>query len=325
MSRTRRLAPCLVAALAVAAAALPAAPSLAQEEPAAAPTMKETYLRWWDRAAGQVESLAEAVPADKYGWRPAEGVRSVSEVYMHVAAAAYGLSRALGAEVPEGVDPSGLESVTDKAAVVAALDRALAHARGAVGATTMDQLGDEVELFGMKLTKGDVTMILLGHLQEHLGQSIAYARMNGVVPPWSQPAPAAEGEADGGEEEAGESEAGGAGGAEDGEAEDDPHAAASGATAAEARAGWTVLPTRPAGPRWTGEPISLSLKDADLVETIRSLARIGEVNVVVQPGVAGRVTVELHDVPWDQALDVILRTHGLGIEGSGSSFRVARR
>lgn len=325
MSRIGRLAPCLVAALAVAAAALPAVPALAHGDGAAAPDLKATYLGWWDRAAGQIESLAGAVPADKYGWRPGEGVRSVSEVFMHVATANYGIASRAGVAVPEGIDLRNLESITDKPTVLATLGRSLAHARSAVEAMKAEELGEEVDLFGNQATKADVALLLLGHLQEHLGQSIAYARMNGVVPPWSQPAPAAEGEADGGEDEAGESEAGGAGGAEDGEAEDDPHAAASGATAAEARAGWTVLPTRPAGPRWTGEPISLSLKDADLVETIRSLARIGEVNVVVQPGVAGRVTVELHDVPWDQALDVILRTHGLGIEGSGSSFLVARR
>jgi len=309
MSRIRRVVPCLVAAAAVAAAALPAVPALAHDEGAAMPDMKSTYMRWWDRAAGQVQSLAEAVPADKYGWRPAEGVRSISEAYMHVAAANYGLSRALGAAVPEGVDPGNLESVTEKAAVLAALDASLSHARSALEAMATDQLGEEVELFGMKLTKGDVTMILLGHLQEHLGQSIAYARMNGVVPPWSEPAPAAD--------EGGEG-AGGAGEGEGGEAGD------AGASAA-APPGWDVLPGRPAEARWVGEPISLSLRDADLVETIRSLARIGEVNVVIQPGVSGRVTVELHDVPWDQALDVILRTHSLAAEGSGSSFLVARR
>jgi len=316
MSRTRRILSCLVAA-AVAAAALPAVPALAQDEGAAAPDLKATYLGWWDRAAGQIESLAEAIPADKYGWRPGEGVRSVSEVFMHVAAANYGIPARAGTAIPEGVDARNLESITDKPTVVATLGRSLAHARAAVEAMKAEELGEAVDLFGNQATKADVALLLLGHLQEHLGQSIAYARMNGVVPPWSRPAPAAEGEGEAGGAEGADAEAGEDGGEGDGSGD--------GAAGTTAHAGWTVLPSPPAGPRWTGEPISLSLRDADLVETIRSLARIGEVNVVVQPGVKGRVTVELTDVPWDQALDVILRTHGLAIEGSGNAFLVARR
>jgi len=326
MSRIRRLVPCLAAALAVVAAALPAVPALAHGEGAATPDLKGTYLGWWDRAAGQIESLAEAIPAETYGWRPAEGVRSVSEVFMHVAAANYGIAARAGTAIPEGVDARNLESITDKATVVTTLGRSLAHARSAVEAMTLEQLGEEVDLFGNQATKADVALLLLGHLQEHLGQSIAYARMNGVVPPWSRPAPAAAGEGEEGGAEGDEAEGGEA---EGGEAEsDDAGGDASGdggATAAAAPGGWTTLPAPPAERRWTGAPIDLSLRDADLVETIRSLARIGEVNVVVQPGVSGRVTVELHDVPWDQALDVILRTHGLAAEGTGNTWLVARR
>lgn len=72
--------------------------------------------------------------------------------------------------------------------------------------------------------------------------------------------------------------------------------------------------------RWVGEPISLSLRDADLVEVLRSFAKMVDVNLVIDPGVAGKVTVELHDVPWDQALYVILKSHGLGMEISGNMW-----
>ena len=69
--------------------------------------------------------------------------------------------------------------------------------------------------------------------------------------------------------------------------------------------------------RWKGFPISLSLRDAPLPEVLRSFARIAGVNLVLHPGVTGTVTVELHDVPWDQALYVILKTQGMAAEIDG--------
>lgn len=75
--------------------------------------------------------------------------------------------------------------------------------------------------------------------------------------------------------------------------------------------------------RYVGEPIDMSLRDADLVETLRTFARIGGFNLLVQPGIRGSVTVELRGVPWDQALEAILKTHGLGLEVSGGTLRVA--
>jgi type IV pilus assembly protein PilQ len=84
-----------------------------------------------------------------------------------------------------------------------------------------------------------------------------------------------------------------------------------------------VIVSEPARRRWQGEKISLSLKDADLVEVLRSFARLAEINLVVDPKVKGEVTVELHDVPWDHALSVILKTHGLGAELDGRVLSVA--
>ncbi|HVS01705.1 MAG TPA: secretin and TonB N-terminal domain-containing protein [Thermoanaerobaculia bacterium] len=84
---------------------------------------------------------------------------------------------------------------------------------------------------------------------------------------------------------------------------------------------WTVDVTHPQGAsRWRGERISLSLRDADLKEVLRSFARLADMNLILDPRVKGRVTVELHDVPWDQALHVILKTHGLGIEIDGGTI-----
>lgn len=89
-----------------------------------------------------------------------------------------------------------------------------------------------------------------------------------------------------------------------------------------ARFAWTDL--GPREHRWAGEPINLSLKDADLVEVLRSFAKMVDVNLVIDPGVQGKVTVELRDVPWDQALYVILKTHGLGMEISGNVWSMQR-
>jgi type IV pilus assembly protein PilQ len=75
---------------------------------------------------------------------------------------------------------------------------------------------------------------------------------------------------------------------------------------------------------YVGEPISLSLKDADIKDVLRSFAKISGLNVVVQPDVRGTVTVELDSVPWDQALDQILKINDLGYELDGNIMRVAR-
>ncbi|MEM9597207.1 MAG: secretin and TonB N-terminal domain-containing protein [Acidobacteriota bacterium] len=73
-------------------------------------------------------------------------------------------------------------------------------------------------------------------------------------------------------------------------------------------------PYGPPPDRYVGEPVSLSLQDADLVETLRTFSRLGDFNLVLDPAVRGRVTVELKDVPWDQALEAILKIQGLGMD-----------
>ncbi|MGB5296038.1 MAG: damage-inducible protein DinB, partial [Thermoanaerobaculia bacterium] len=81
------------------------------------------------------------------------------------------------------------KNVTVKADVIANLKKSIGYGKGAIGDFPVAQLGDEVEFFGMKMSKGDVLLVLLSHSHEHLGQLIAYGRSNGVVPPWSQPKP----------------------------------------------------------------------------------------------------------------------------------------
>jgi type IV pilus assembly protein PilQ len=74
--------------------------------------------------------------------------------------------------------------------------------------------------------------------------------------------------------------------------------------------------------RFRGEPISLDLKDADLRDVLLTFSKLARVNMVIDPDVRGSVTVRLENVPWDQALEVILKSNGLGYVLEGSMVRV---
>jgi uncharacterized damage-inducible protein DinB len=131
--------------------------------------------------------LAQAVPAEKYTWRPAEGVRSIGEVYNHIVAANYGIARALGTPPPAGFDPKAIMANSgDKAKTVQALKDSFAHFRQAVISVSDADLDKPLKLFGQQTTYRGAFIMITGHTGEHLGQSIAYARMNGIVPPWTE-------------------------------------------------------------------------------------------------------------------------------------------
>jgi uncharacterized damage-inducible protein DinB len=131
--------------------------------------------------------LAESVPADKYAWRPAEGVRSIGEVYTHIVAANYGVARALGTQPPAGFDFKSITAMsTDKAKTVQALKDSFAHFRQAIQALSDADADKPQKMFGRQTTLRGSFIMITGHFGEHLGQSIAYARMNGVVPPWTE-------------------------------------------------------------------------------------------------------------------------------------------
>jgi len=138
-------------------------------------------------------ALAEAMPQEKYGWRPGPGVRSVSEVYVHVAGGNYFLPTFLGAKMPEGITRDMEKTVTEKAKVIEALKKSFDHARKAVEGTPDSDLDKKVKFFGQEPSERMMLIVLVSHGHEHLGQSIAYARTNGVAPPWSEgPPPAPE-------------------------------------------------------------------------------------------------------------------------------------
>jgi len=140
---------------------------------------------------GQVESkfyqLAEAMPIAKYDWRPGAGVRSVCEVFMHVSFDNYVLGGAFGLAMPKEMEgPDAEKCPGDKAKVLAAMKTSFAAIKASVSGLTDADMEKTAALFGATQTRRAWLLATAEHAGEHLGQSIAYARSNGVVPPWSK-------------------------------------------------------------------------------------------------------------------------------------------
>jgi uncharacterized damage-inducible protein DinB len=169
-------------ALAVLALALASAPDLrAQTAPSSG--FRAEFLSDWDDFSKKAVALAEAMPTEKYSWRPNKDVRSISEIYMHIAGGNFGLLKAAGVQPPEGM--SGLEKVTDKEKVVSTLKQSCEHVRKAILNTSDADLDKPATLMGHTTTVRGIFFVLATHQHEHFGLAIAYARATGVVPPWT--------------------------------------------------------------------------------------------------------------------------------------------
>ena len=144
------------------------------------------YIKEVDAAKEKLLSLADAIPQDKFTWRPNEGVRSVSEVFMHVVGANYYFLTLVGEKMPEWFKPGMDTTVTNKEEIVKYLKSSYDNLDNYMAALDVNSLDDPVEFFGMKSTKRHLFLILLDHNHEHLGQLIAYSRMNRITPPWSK-------------------------------------------------------------------------------------------------------------------------------------------
>jgi len=179
------------------------ASSLPAQAPAAAPKaalpttapIVVTLLKDIEGVSTKMVGLAKAIPADKYDWRPGEGVRSIREVMLHVAADNYLLPALAGTAAPAvtGIDLRDFKSVDrfekralSRDSVVAELERSFTWLGNAMAKTTTDKLTGMVNLFGQQSPLQDLWITTTTHLHEHLGQSIAYARSNGVKPPWTR-------------------------------------------------------------------------------------------------------------------------------------------
>jgi uncharacterized damage-inducible protein DinB len=141
----------------------------------------------WKHVSQQLIALAEATPAEKFTWRPAAGVRSTSEVYMHIAVANFWLLSITGAKVaPADISQQLEKSVTAKPEVIAFLKRSLEAVKTARAAETSKDLDRKVHVVDRDATVDGMYLRIIVHANEHMGQLVAYARMTGVVPPWSQ-------------------------------------------------------------------------------------------------------------------------------------------
>ena len=163
-------------------------PAPAQPSPAQKADAQGIFLGYqgeWQHATYELLALAEATPADRFAWRPAAGIRSTSEVYMHIAITNFWLLSTIGHPMPSDLKQDAEKTVTSKPQVIAWLKRSLEAVRTAHLKESPEHLADEVRVAGRDTTVEAIYLRMLVHSNEHLGQLIAYARTTGVVPPWS--------------------------------------------------------------------------------------------------------------------------------------------
>lgn len=157
----------------------------AQPAPSTAAGFVSEAMMQFESSMEKFVALAEAMPADKFSWSPGSGTMTVAKVYAHVARYNYLYpATSLGARAPEGRDSDAAEEIADKAALVARLKESREHVRTVVKG--LQDPGRATRQYGRDVPQWSVLLQLVAHMNEHLGQSIAYARMNGVVPPWSR-------------------------------------------------------------------------------------------------------------------------------------------
>jgi uncharacterized damage-inducible protein DinB len=140
----------------------------------------------WRHVSSQLIALAEATPAENFSWRPTSGVRSTSEVYMHIVGANFYLLSVTGPKMPADWKEGMEKTVTSKAEVIDWLKRSLDAVKEAHLAETPKDLQRKVHIADRDATVDGIYLRILLHANEHMGQLVAYARMTSVVPPWSR-------------------------------------------------------------------------------------------------------------------------------------------
>ncbi len=140
----------------------------------------------WRHVSKQLVDLAEATSEDKFSWRPAPGVRSTSEVYMHIALANFYLLSVTGPKMPADLKVEMEKTVTSKPQVIAWLKRSLDAVKEAHASATPKELERKVHIADRDATVDGMYLRIIVHANEHMGQLVAYGRMTGVAPPWSK-------------------------------------------------------------------------------------------------------------------------------------------
>ncbi|HZU29531.1 MAG TPA: DinB family protein [Candidatus Angelobacter sp.] len=165
------------------------APLLAQQKAPAQQKLPEGiwegYDGEWKHVSSQLIALAEAIPAEKFAWRPAAGVRSTSEVYMHIVEANFYLLSVTGPRMPADFKEDTAKTVTAKEDVIKWLKRSLEAVRAAHASVRPADLQRKVKIADREATVDGMYLRIIVHANEHMGQLVAYARMTGVVPPWA--------------------------------------------------------------------------------------------------------------------------------------------
>jgi uncharacterized damage-inducible protein DinB len=140
----------------------------------------------WGHVSQQLIALAEAIPAEKFAWRPAAGVRSVGEVYMHIALVNFYMLSVTGPKMPAEIKSLDMEkTVTAKVEEIEWLKRSLDAVKTARAALKPGDLQRRVKIYNRDANVDGMYLRIIVHANEHMGQLVAYARMNGIVPPWS--------------------------------------------------------------------------------------------------------------------------------------------
>ncbi|HYL63439.1 MAG TPA: DinB family protein [Candidatus Methylomirabilis sp.] len=145
----------------------------------------EGYDGEWLHVSQQLVALAEATPEEKFSWRPAPGIRSTGEVYMHIAMANFYLLSVTGPKMPADLKEDAEKSVTKKADVINWLKRSLEAVKQAHLNVKPADLQRKVHIADRDATVDGMYLRIIVHANEHMGQLVAYARMTGVVPPWA--------------------------------------------------------------------------------------------------------------------------------------------
>jgi uncharacterized damage-inducible protein DinB len=140
----------------------------------------------WGHVSRQLIALAEAIPAEKFTWRPGPDVRSTGEVFMHIAITNFYLLSVTGPKMPSDLKSADMEkAVTAKAEVIDWLRRSLDAVKIAHARVKPADLQRKVKINGGDATVDGMHLRIIVHANEHMGQLVAYARVNGIVPPWS--------------------------------------------------------------------------------------------------------------------------------------------
>lgn len=177
------------------AAPPPAATPAATPAVAAGPDLMAALTKDVNDVEKKMIDLAGAMPEGTMNWRPMTGVRSVREVMLHIAGENYLIPGFMGMAPPAttGIVQSDMKSVDayekrdiKKDEAIKELEASFDNLKKAMATDSAPKLGDKIDFFGSQLTRQQAWLGTVTHLHEHLGQAIAYARSNKVVPPWSK-------------------------------------------------------------------------------------------------------------------------------------------